>query len=174
LIVLAALSIGGGLVGIPAVFMEDSHILGKFLAPVVASQEITHPAIHLTHSTELALMGGLIALILLMIFIASKKYANLTEAENADSGISKVLANKWYVDELYNAIIVKPIEVLSSFLSRIVDNKIIDGFVNGIGRSVQYSARQLRLLQSGQVGSYVLIMVVSIIIFFIFQLFWKF
>ena len=174
LIVLAALSIGGGLVGIPAVFMEDSHILGKFLAPVVASQEITHPAIHLTHSTELALMGGLIALILLMIFIASKKYANLTEAENSDSGISKVLANKWYVDELYNAIIVKPIEVLSSFLSRIVDNKIIDGFVNGIGRSVQYSARQLRLLQSGQVGSYVLIMVVSIIIFFIFQLFWKF
>jgi NADH-quinone oxidoreductase subunit L len=109
-----------------------------------------------------------------MIFISSKKYANLAEAENSDSGISKVLANKWYVDELYNVIIVKPINFLSSFLSRIVDNKIIDGFVNGIGRSVQYSARQFRLLQSGQVGSYVLIMVVCIIIFFIFQLFWKF
>jgi NADH-quinone oxidoreductase subunit L len=154
--------------------MEDAHVLGKFLAPVVVSQEILHPAIHLTHSTELALMGGLIALILLMIFISSKKYANLAEVENSDSGISKVLANKWYVDELYNIIIVKPINFLSSFLSRIVDNKIIDGFVNGIGRSVQYSARQFRLLQSGQVGSYVLIMVVSIIIFFIFQLFWKF
>jgi NADH-quinone oxidoreductase subunit L len=109
-----------------------------------------------------------------MIFIASRKYANLTGAENVDSGFSKVLANKWYIDELYNAIIVRPINALSSFLSRIVDNKIIDGFVNGIGRSVQYSARQLRLLQSGQVGSYVLIMVVCIIIFFIFQLFWKF
>ena len=106
--------------------------------------------------------------------MAFKKYATLETAETSESALSKVLANKWYVDELYDAIIVKPLNKFSSFLSRIVDNKIIDGFVNGVGNSVQYSARQLRLLQSGQVGSYVLIMVVCIIIFFIFQLFWKF
>jgi len=110
-----------------------------------------------------------------VIYAAMKRYAQATVIlESNDKGVSKVLANKWYVDELYNAIIVKPINFTASFLSRIVDNKLIDGLVNGIGRALQYSSRQLRLLQSGQVGSYVLIMVISIIIFFIFQLFWKF
>jgi NADH-quinone oxidoreductase subunit L len=50
---------------------------------------------------------------------------------------------------------------------------LIDGLVNGVGKGLQYSSRQIRLLQSGQVGNYVLIMVVSIIFFLIFQLFWK-
>ena len=77
------------------------------------------------------------------------------------------------MDEIYEAIVVKPINWISSFLSRVVDNKLIDGLVNGVGKGVQFSARQLRLLQSGQVGSYILIMMVAIILFFIFQLFWK-
>ena len=97
--------------------------------------------------------------------------------ENIDtaepSGFSAVLSNKWYVDEIYDAIIVRPINWISSFLSRVVDNKLIDGLVNGVGKGVQFSARQLRLLQSGQVGSYILIMMIAIILFFIFQLFWK-
>jgi len=42
-----------------------------------------------------------------------------------------------------------------------------------VGKAVQFSGRQMRLLQSGQVGSYILIMMISIILFFIFQLFWK-
>ena len=173
LTILAGFSIVGGLIGIPKVFMEDGHMLSKFLSPVVSSQTIEHPALHLSHTLELGLMGAVLALILIMIFMASKKYASLETAETSEAGIAKVLANKWYVDELYDVIIVQPLNKFSSFLSRIVDNKIIDGFVNGVGNAVLYSARQLRLLQSGQVGSYVLIMVVCIIIFFIFQLFWK-
>jgi NADH-quinone oxidoreductase subunit L len=45
--------------------------------------------------------------------------------------------------------------------------------VNGVGKAIQFSGRQMRFLQSGQVGSYILIMMISIILFFIFQLFWK-
>ena len=52
-----------------------------------------------------------------------------------------------------------------------VEKKGIDGFVNGVGKAVNYSSRQIRLLQTGQVGTYVLMMVLGILIFFIIQLF---
>lgn len=173
LIVLAILSVAGGWIGIPAVFAEDAHLLSNFLSPVVASVKPAHPDIHLTHSSELALMGAVLVLILVMIGWASKKFSKENIDTSAPSGFSAVLSNKWYVDEIYEAIIVKPINWISSFLSRVVDTKLIDGLVNGVGKGVQFSARQMRLLQSGQVGSYVLIMMVAIILFFIFQLFWK-
>ena len=54
-----------------------------------------------------------------------------------------------------------------------VEAKWIDGIVNGVGKIVLFGARQIRLLQSGQVGSYILIMVISIILFLLYQLFWK-
>ena len=173
LIVLAILSVVGGWVGIPAVFAENAHMLSNFLSPVVASVKPAHPAIHLSHSSELALMGGVLLLILVMIVLASKKFSKENIDTAAPSGFSAVLFNKWYVDEIYEAIVVKPINWISSFLSRVVDNRLIDGLVNGVGKGVQFSARQLRLLQSGQVGSYILIMMIAIILFFIFQLFWK-
>jgi NADH-quinone oxidoreductase subunit L len=173
--ILAVFSVVGGFVGIPAVLLKDSNWLAAYLSPVIAAHENEHPYIHLSHGMELALMVVLVVVIAGVIYTAMKRYAQATVVvESNDKGMSKFLANKWYVDELYNAIIVKPINFTASFLSRIVDNKIIDGLVNGVGRALQYSSRQLRLLQSGQVGSYVLIMVISIIIFFIFQLFWKF
>jgi len=52
-----------------------------------------------------------------------------------------------------------------------LDKYGIDWVVNGVGRSVQYASRQVRLLQSGQVGSYVLLMVVGMLLFFVFQFF---
>ena len=52
-----------------------------------------------------------------------------------------------------------------------MNNSVVDGIVNGFGKAVNYSSRQLRLLQSGQVGSYVLLMVLSMLIVFILQFF---
>ena len=173
LVVLALLSIVGGWVGIPAVFMENAHRLSNYLSPVFAPShhETAHQSI--SHSMELAMMAGVVALIAISIFAAKTMFAKEGLSEEKSSGFGKLLENKWYVDEIYDTIIVQPINHLSSFSSRIIDNKIIDGTVNGVGKILQFSARQFRLLQSGQVGSYVLIMVVSIILFFIFQLFWN-
>jgi NADH-quinone oxidoreductase subunit L len=50
---------------------------------------------------------------------------------------------------------------------------VIDGIVNGVGRLVQYGSRQIRLLQSGQVGGYVLLMVIGILVLFLVELFVK-
>jgi NADH-quinone oxidoreductase subunit L len=82
-----------------------------------------------------------------------------------------VLENKWYVDELYDKGIVKPLHRFAGFLNSVVERYVIDGLVNGTGRLINYSSRQLRLLQSGQVGSYVLLMVLSILVIFVLQFF---
>jgi NADH-quinone oxidoreductase subunit L len=76
------------------------------------------------------------------------------------------------VDELYRAIIIRPLNVLGKFFVWL-EKWVIDGAVNGTGRLVQYGGRQLRLLQSGQVGGYVLLMVIGILALFLVELFVK-
>ncbi|RYF52343.1 MAG: NADH-quinone oxidoreductase subunit L [Cytophagaceae bacterium] len=164
LIVLAILSVIGGYVGVPEA-LGGHHELAAFLSPVVKTA-----AHHLDHTTEYILMGLSTLLVIIAILFAWSKYKNY-KAEAEPTGFGKVLQNKWYVDELYQSIIVKPLMSLSAFLNNIVEKKGIDGFVNGVGKAVHYGSRQLRLLQSGQVGLYVLLMVIGMLALFIIQLF---
>jgi NADH-quinone oxidoreductase subunit L len=174
LIVLAILSVAGGLIGIPEVLMKDAHRLQSFLAPVFVESQSGNEAVnHLSHSTELMLMFGVVAVILIVIVLAWRKFSNYTATAQPSSGLSGILENKWYVDEIYDAVIKKPLRTFSQFLNNVVERLAIDGIVNGVGKAVQYGSRQLRLIQSGQVGSYILIMVVATVLFFIIQLFWK-
>ena len=80
---------------------------------------------------------------------------------------------KCTVDELYDVVIVKPLRSLSVFFNNVIERSGIDGLVNGVGKGINYGSRQIRLLQSGQVGSYILMMVIGILILFIIQLFAK-
>jgi NADH-quinone oxidoreductase subunit L len=164
LIILAILSVIAGFVNIPAVF-HGSEGLSHFLSPVINQQHTST----LSHSTEYMLMGGTVALILGIIFFAYNKFKNYEHKEV--TGFGKTLENKWYVDELYNSIIVKPLQYIACVFNTTVEKKGIDGFVNGVGKAVNYGSRQLRLLQSGQIGTYVLLMVLGILILFIIQLF---
>ena len=165
LIILAVLSIIGGFVGIPEVFIHGGDKLGEFLAPVIAP----HSEHAVSISTEYLLMGLSTGLVLVMIIFAWFKFKNYTHSEA--TGLGKVVENKWYVDELYDKIIVDPLHKLGGFLKNIIDNKVVDGMVNGVGKLVNYSSRQMRLLQSGQVGNYVLLMVVSMVLIFVLQFF---
>jgi len=158
LLILAILSVVGGFVNVPEVLGGHSS-LHTFLAPVLTT-EITHETIH---STEYMLMGISVAIAAIAIIFAIGKYSKKPQLEDAE-GFGKVLENKWYVDELYDAIIVKPLGNLSAFFKNVVEKSGIDGAVNGVGKLVNYSSRQLRLLQNGQVGSYILFMVLAIIV----------
>jgi NADH-quinone oxidoreductase subunit L len=89
----------------------------------------------------------------------------------SETGIGKVMANKWYVDELYNKAVVLPLGVLAGFFNKIIEPKVVDGAVNGVGKAVNYASRQVRWLQSGQVGAYILLMVIGMIVLFFIQLF---
>jgi NADH-quinone oxidoreductase subunit L len=129
---------------------------------------------HISHSTELMLMGGVLALVVAAIAWAWRSNARTERiGEEPTTGLSGLLENKWYVDEFYQGVIVRPLQAFSRFLNDRFEKYAIDGIVNGVGRTVQYGSRQLRLLQSGQVGSYLLIMVLVTILFFVIQLFGK-
>jgi NADH-quinone oxidoreductase subunit L len=159
LVILAILSIVGGYVGLPAVISEH-NALAAYLSPVVQNFG-TH---HLSHGTEWGLMGLSVAVSVAMILVAYgvNRKPNFTE----NTGIAKILENKWYVDEIYDAIVVKPLKALSDLLDKFVERQGIDGVVNGVGKTVRWGGDRLRLLQSGQVGFYIFIMVLGIVSLF--------
>jgi NADH-quinone oxidoreductase subunit L len=164
LVVLAILSIAGGWVGIPAVIKEGGDLFSVFLAPVIKQ----HAETTISHETEYLLMVISTGLVVLVILFAWFKYKNYqTEKTN---GFTNLLQNKWYVDEIYDKLIVQPIHKLAGFL-RVVEKSVIDGAVNGVGRALQYSSRQVRWLQSGQVSVYLLLMVLSMVLVFAYQFF---
>ena len=164
LVVLAVLSIIGGFVGVPEVFVHGGEKLAAFLSPVVPAA--VH---HIEHSTEYMLMALTTGIVIVAIIVVWLRYGKYREEQPSTMG--RVLEHKWYVDELYDAIIVKPVYKLGSFANKYIEKSGIDGLVNGVGRLVSYGSRQMRWLQSGQVGSYVLLMVVSMVLFIILQFF---
>ncbi len=171
LMVLAVLSIIGGFIGVPEV-LGGTNWLANYLAPVIAT--VGEKEVHaLSHSTELTLMKISTSLVFLTIIIAyiiyvSKKIMPLPEGK--ESGIQKLIYNKYYIDELYDSIIVKPLRLLSDFSGKILDNTIVDGIVNGVGKSVEVGSKVLRYSQSGSISNYLFIMVIGIIIMLVINL----
>lgn len=166
LIILAVLSIFGGYVGLPEVF-GTKNLLEEYLAPVFAPSAPFAVEHHLSHGTEWLLMGLSSVLVIIFILLARKKFANYEDAGTENTGLAKVLENKWYVDELYDAIIVKPLYELARFFRDTVEKSGIDRLVNGVGRGVQWGSQQIRLVQSGQVGFYIFAMVIGMIVLFV-------
>ncbi|MCF8340038.1 MAG: NADH-quinone oxidoreductase subunit L [Chitinophagaceae bacterium] len=171
--VLAVLAIVAGFIGIPELFAKESHWLEQYLHPIFAASLAKQVGHETPASTEWLLMGTTVVLILGIVFFAVSKFKKYKATDIEISGLPKILENKWYVDELYDFLINRPVRAIANFFSSIFEKYVIDGAVNGVGKMVQYSSRQLRWLQSGQVGSYILIMVVATIVFFIIQIIGK-
>ncbi len=168
LIVLAILSVVGGWVGIPEVFAEHAHSLEHFLAPIFAESAKLAEQHHLSASQEYLMMGVSTAAIVVVILLAINSYKKYQASDDAAAtGLGKVLENKWYIDELYDAVVVNPLHSIAGFFKNIIEKSGIDGLVNGVGKLVGYGSRQLRLVQSGQVGNYILIMVLCMVVFFL-------
>ncbi|MDR6736777.1 NADH-quinone oxidoreductase subunit L [Sphingobacterium sp. 2149] len=174
LIVLAVLSVIGGVINLPAV-LGGNHWLEDFLAPVFSEGKAIMPATHhLEHSTEYQLMAVSVVGVLIMAALASNKYVKRQKSPEEGEGTRSFLANlsynKFYVDELYDSIIVRPINWLSAFMGNVVDQRGIDGLVNGAGKVTFDTGKVLRLLQNGNVGFYLLMMVIGVIAIFIYGL----
>ncbi len=106
------------------------------------------------------------------IALAWVKYRDWTPLTQPRSAIHKLAADKFYVDEIYNAVFVQTIKNISQFvLWRGMDVSIIDGFVNGVAFVVRTVGGSLRRFQTGVVQSYILSMVIGIIIFLAYYLF---
>jgi NADH-quinone oxidoreductase subunit L len=168
LVILAILAVVAGFLGIPEIFAKDANLLEHFLSPVFEGGGSTVASI--PASKEWMLMGVSTVLALAMVLYALSRFSKKPELAEP-SGFGKWMADKFYVDEIYDALIVKPVNALAGFFDRVIERSVIDGVVNGTGRLVQYGSRQLRYLQSGQVGGYVLLMVIGMVFLFVVQLF---
>jgi NADH-quinone oxidoreductase subunit L len=106
------------------------------------------------------------------IAFAWTRYSKRVPSDEPTNALHKLLANKYYVDEVYNALIVQPIKNGSHFLLwKLVDNGIIDGIVNGVASIIRLIGGTLRRFQTGLVQSYIVSMVLGIVLFLAYYLF---
>ncbi len=173
LIILCVLSVVGGLIGLPAVF-DVSHLLGTYLTSVTEpSASLIHHGEMLSHSLEIGLMtlAGLAAI--LVILFARRKYITLKampEADSAITGIPKLIYHKFYVDEIYESWIVKPVFKMSEWFGTFFDKQVVDRVVNATAGVMDSGGKTLRLFQNGNTGFYVFAMVIGMVVLFIIRL----
>lgn len=174
LIILAVLSAIGGFVGIPTVFSgEHGNLFANWLEPVYEKSEVFFLHFNLySHATEILLMILSVAVGLTGILLARHFY--LKNIKPIDWVIErfqklyKLLFNKYYVDEIYDFLVVTPIVKISEkFLWKINDSLIIDGFINSTAEVVDELSKIIRRIQTGVAQFYALIMIfgITLIIF---------
>ncbi|MDB5025554.1 MAG: NADH-quinone oxidoreductase subunit 12 [Mucilaginibacter sp.] len=173
LIVLAVLSVVGGFIGVPE-SLGGHHWLEHFLAPVFKDSAALLPATSSVASTEVSLMvasvaGALIALVYAYLRYVKKGHVPVADSEERP-GLVSLSYHKFYIDEIYDWLIRKPLDALSIFFYKVIDLLVIDGFINGLGKVSVKSSKGLRLLQTGNVGFYIFMMVAGIIAILIFSL----
>jgi NADH-quinone oxidoreductase subunit L len=178
LVVLALGSIVAGWVGVPHALKGHNEI-EAFLEPSFEAHAMApatefqvtegrpgvsgpaaggHEAPAVGEGTELLLMGVSTGLAFAGIGLAAyfwlKNRAAVERIARSFAPVHTLLLNKYYVDELYDALVVSPIKVMSVGLWKGADAVLIDGSVNGVGQAVQRTSAVLRLLQSGSVRAY--------------------
>ncbi len=175
LMLLAVLSLFGGVIDLPA-FMGGTAWLHSFLAPVFKGSVLVMKTTTGTpgHVIEWLLAGiSLVCVVIMIIFAWSrflKREPEISEAVIQKSFLSRLLSHKYYIDELYDALFVRPLISLSKGFHEVIEKGIIDRFVNWIGSLVIRAGNTLRYLQSGHVGFYVFMMVAGIIAILFFNL----
>jgi len=155
LIVLAIGSVVAGYVGLPAV-LGGGNWFARFLEP---SFHVEAPHEAASHDLELTLMivssGVAIAGIGLAAYFFLRNRRAADAMAQRFAGLYRVLLHKYYVDEIYDATVVQPVRIVSEEgLWKIVDARVIDGAVNGVGRVVATSSELLRRVQTGSVRAY--------------------
>ncbi len=162
LIVLAILSVLGGLLGLPE-FWHLPNWMHHNLESVILRK---NPSI-LSHETEWMLMGlavaGAAAVIYFTYLLFIKNRVLPAEKEEQLKPWQRVIYNKYYVDEFYDAVIRKPLDFLSTLFHKFIDNQVVDGIVNGIGSLVKGLGSVVRLVQTGNIGFYVMSMAMGVV-----------
>jgi NADH-quinone oxidoreductase subunit L len=180
LVVLGALSAVGGFLGIPGQLFHQTgwNLIERVLEPIILPiGGAAHGADLLQHansdvgfgtgwllvaiSVAAAVAGWLIAR---SFYTGSKAFATPRRLAERLPFIHKLLLNKYWIDELYDAIIVSPIRSVAIILWRVVDEVIIDSIcVNGIAFTVELSGDVLRFMQTGNVRNYALAVAVTVL-----------
>ena len=177
LVVLAVLSVIGGWFALPA-FFQGPDYFANFLAPVFGGHETAEAAGEAAHQLELNLAFVAVTAAVVGLLIAYRLYQRKPgEADKLAKSMKTAyttLLNKYYVDELYAAVIVRPLVWLSTNVFwKVVDVSGIDGAVNGIASATRAIGDRVRHTQSGNTRSYAVWVVVGAIVILAVIFFWQ-
>lgn len=165
LVILAFLSVFGGYLAVPHL-LGGHFLIGEWLEPVLRVSRTLPPlayySVHHPISLEFGLMGLSVLIAFVGIFLAYRlfkvKQQSPSTLSEKSKGIANLLENKYWVDEIYETIVINPIHKFSIFAWKILDASGIDGFINGVGKTVIRVGSHLRLIQTGFLSNYAMMM----------------
>ncbi|MCA9738059.1 MAG: hypothetical protein KC645_10590, partial [Gemmatimonadetes bacterium] len=184
LAVLAVLSIFGGWINVPE---EIHHSFFGLFGALPMSEWLHHWLEPLTHTADeirVAQMGemahaapfgggevlwalvstALAAVVVVTAVVLVGRQKVVPAGQDAEpSGFGRILYNKWYVDELYDRIVVRPLVGASRFAWKVIDATIIDGFVNAVGYLARVMGWVVTLVQTGSVNTYALVLTLGVL-----------
>ncbi|MEM7037547.1 MAG: hypothetical protein AAF570_11255 [Bacteroidota bacterium] len=179
LIVLAGLAIVGGFIGLPAiigheVLHADIHALNGWLgghggrggAVSMSHMHMVEHGVGLGVEVGLIIFSSAIAILGVWMSWSLFKKHDLAGDNILKQRLGKMhkwMEDKFYVDELYEAAIIKPFVFAGKHVIMAFDKWVIDGLVNGIGNTVLFLGDTLKLLQSGVVSQYAMMVVVGVV-----------
>jgi NADH-quinone oxidoreductase subunit L len=168
LIVLGVLAAVGGFVGIPHL-IHGAHALEHWLSPNFGwlSHEAGGPIVYGHDAlTEIIIIVVSVAIGIAGWLIARAKYhvpADRLPVAPVHARWHRLLTNKYWVDEFYDAVFVQNVKRTANFLYKVVDVGLIDGiFVRGTAKLVALVGWAMRGLQNGDVQAYVTVLVVGL------------
>lgn len=168
LIILAVLSALGGMLNLPGV-----HTLETWLEHTI---EGLHEGVFVPALAGLALGIALLGLLAAWLVYGRQPAARregIEPVQERAPGLFRALNRKWWVDELYHNTIVRGYEALSAFLAGPFDQGLIDGLVNGFGYLSRGFSQALRVLQTGFVRSYALMVLFGVVAILTYLVMWQ-
>ncbi|MBO9540832.1 NADH-quinone oxidoreductase subunit L [bacterium] len=156
LVVLCAFTVFVGFLGLPHIW--GPNLFGEWLAPVVGTS-----AVHVSLGLEYGLMGLSVLVAVIGISIAYARYGKATPATEPTRTVWwEVLKNKYYIDEFYDAVLIKPLRYMARvLLNKGTEENGIDKAVNEAPRVYASISGAVRTLQNGLTRSYALMMLVG-------------
>jgi NADH-quinone oxidoreductase subunit L len=186
LAVLAVLSVFGGWINVPEAIRASflggagalpmTEWLHHWLEPLTAQAhhiqeehlgELAHAAPFGGGEVMWAVISTVAAAIVVAVairFVGGRKVVAVAEDTTELTGLSKVLYNKYYIDEFYDRVVVRPIVQGSRFCWKVIDSLIIDGVVNAVGWIAKAFGWGISMFQTGSVNTYAFILTVGVLV----------
>ena len=159
LLILAIGAVGAGFLNLPSVF-GGNHFVDSWLGQLHSKH------IHMDHITEYVLMALSVIVASTGIMAAYAKYANfdVSKPEN-ETGL---IGNKFYIDEIYNVLFVQSTKKLSTFIDKVIDEKIIDAFIMNSSIGFVNIGKKVAMIQNANVRFYAAFMLIGMTCVFIY------
>ena len=163
LFVLALFSIIGGFFGMPEI-MHQTHYIGSYLSTV-----IKEPKHEVSHFFEYSLWATTLLVLGIISWITYKRYGNATEQtfNKIPNSIGLFLSKKYYLDEIYDFIIVRPLKFIGTWFKDVFEFKFVRRVVYSPGFILNQGSIGLKSFQSGNISWYIISMIIGLIAFFL-------